>query len=159
MLPQLDKLFGRDPGGLALLKTLLGNVRMALVHGINLIFVSSAAIMARPGVVREDVRDDAGALASPLRPPQDRAGDSAPPREKAEGMTDAEHRRARAREHAVEEPEERSFPLGVLEDALRAGRYAVVLARVERAGSARADHERKPRGERRHRETSTHVVD
>ena len=46
MLPQLDKIFGRDPGGPALLKTLLGNVRMALVHGINLIFVSSAAIMA-----------------------------------------------------------------------------------------------------------------
>jgi MFS family permease len=46
MMPQLDKLFGRDPGGLALLKTLLGSVRMALVHGINLIFVSSAAIMA-----------------------------------------------------------------------------------------------------------------
>jgi hypothetical protein len=46
MMPQLDRTFGRDPGGLALLKTLLGNVRMALVHGINLIFVSSAAIMA-----------------------------------------------------------------------------------------------------------------
>jgi MFS family permease len=43
--PQLDANFGRYPGGLALLKTLLGNVRPALVHGINLIFVSSAVIM------------------------------------------------------------------------------------------------------------------
>jgi hypothetical protein len=46
MRPQLDALFGRYPEGPALLKTLLGNVRTALVHGINLIFVSSAAIMA-----------------------------------------------------------------------------------------------------------------
>ena len=44
-MPQLDAVFGQNPGGLGLLKTLLGNVRMALVHGINLIFVSSAAIM------------------------------------------------------------------------------------------------------------------
>jgi hypothetical protein len=46
MLPKLDELFGSTPGGPALLKTLMGNVRMALVHGINLIFISSAAIMA-----------------------------------------------------------------------------------------------------------------
>jgi EmrB/QacA subfamily drug resistance transporter len=46
MLPQLDGIFARTPGGPALLKTLLGNVRTALVHGINLIFISSAAIMA-----------------------------------------------------------------------------------------------------------------
>jgi hypothetical protein len=45
MRPQLDAMFGRYPGGPALLKTLLENVRGALVHGINLIFVSSAAIM------------------------------------------------------------------------------------------------------------------
>jgi EmrB/QacA subfamily drug resistance transporter len=45
MRPQLDAMFGGDPGGMALLKTLLGNVRVALVHGINLIFISSAAIM------------------------------------------------------------------------------------------------------------------
>ncbi len=36
----------RLSGGPALLKTLLGNVRGALVDGIHLIFVSSAAIMA-----------------------------------------------------------------------------------------------------------------
>ncbi len=69
-----------------------------------------------------------------------------------------EHRRVRGREHAVEEPEEGSFPSGILEDALRAGRDAVVLARVEGAGTARADDERKPRGERRHREAPAHVV-
>jgi hypothetical protein len=44
--PQLDEIFSHYPGGMALLKTLLGNVRTGLVHGINLIFVSSAAIMA-----------------------------------------------------------------------------------------------------------------
>ncbi len=45
MMPQLDGIFSRLPGGMDLLKSLLGNVRMALVHGINLIFVSSAVIM------------------------------------------------------------------------------------------------------------------
>jgi MFS family permease len=42
---QLDAAFAQSPGGLELLKTLLGNVRGALVSGIHLIFVSSAAIM------------------------------------------------------------------------------------------------------------------
>jgi MFS family permease len=46
MRPQLDALFGQTAGGMELLKTLLGNVRGALVHGINLIFISSAVIMA-----------------------------------------------------------------------------------------------------------------
>ena len=45
MRPRLDAMSGRYPGGPGLLKTLLENVRSALVHGINLIFVSSAAIM------------------------------------------------------------------------------------------------------------------
>ncbi len=45
MRPELDTMFGGYPHGLPLLKALLGNVRFALVHGINLIFVSSAAIM------------------------------------------------------------------------------------------------------------------
>lgn len=44
--PQLGATFGRYPNGMALLKTLLGNVPVALVHGIHLIFVSSAVIMA-----------------------------------------------------------------------------------------------------------------
>jgi EmrB/QacA subfamily drug resistance transporter len=45
MRPQLDALFGRYAGGADLLKTLLANVRVGLVHGIRLIFISSAAIM------------------------------------------------------------------------------------------------------------------
>lgn len=45
MRPQLDGMFGAAPGGMELLRELLANVRMALVHGINLIFISSAAIM------------------------------------------------------------------------------------------------------------------
>jgi EmrB/QacA subfamily drug resistance transporter len=44
--PQLEEIFSHYPCGIALLKTLLGNVRTGLVHGINLIFVSSAVIMA-----------------------------------------------------------------------------------------------------------------
>ncbi len=43
--PQLDHLFAGYADGLNLLKSLLGNVRAALVHGINLIFVTSAVIM------------------------------------------------------------------------------------------------------------------
>jgi EmrB/QacA subfamily drug resistance transporter len=46
MMPQLVTRFGEDPGGPALLKALMANVRAGLVHGINLIFVSSAVIMA-----------------------------------------------------------------------------------------------------------------
>jgi EmrB/QacA subfamily drug resistance transporter len=42
---QLDAVFAQTSGGLELLKTLLSNVRGALVHGIHLIFVSSAVIM------------------------------------------------------------------------------------------------------------------
>lgn len=45
MRPQLDAAFGHSAGGTALLKTLLANVPIALVHGINLIFISSAVIM------------------------------------------------------------------------------------------------------------------
>jgi EmrB/QacA subfamily drug resistance transporter len=46
IMPQLVKRFQADPGGDALLKGLMANVRAGLVHGINLIFVSSAVIMA-----------------------------------------------------------------------------------------------------------------
>jgi EmrB/QacA subfamily drug resistance transporter len=46
MRSQLDAIFARYPDGPALLRRLLGNVPLALVHGIHLIFVSSAAIMA-----------------------------------------------------------------------------------------------------------------
>ncbi len=43
--PQLDSLFAGYADGLNLLKALMGHVRSALVHGINLIFVTSAVIM------------------------------------------------------------------------------------------------------------------
>lgn len=45
MRPQLDAIFGRLPGGPAMLATLMANVRTSLVHGLHLIFVSSAVIM------------------------------------------------------------------------------------------------------------------
>ncbi len=44
--PQLDAAFGHYANGPDLLRTLLGNVPVALVHGIHLIFISSAVIMA-----------------------------------------------------------------------------------------------------------------
>jgi EmrB/QacA subfamily drug resistance transporter len=43
--PQLEAGFGKYPGGLELLKLLLGNVRGALVHGIHAIFFVGAVIM------------------------------------------------------------------------------------------------------------------
>jgi MFS family permease len=43
--PQLEAGFGKYPGGLQLLKTLMANVRIALIHGLNRIFVASAVIM------------------------------------------------------------------------------------------------------------------
>jgi EmrB/QacA subfamily drug resistance transporter len=46
MRTRLIEMFGAVPGGPDLLRQLMGNVRTALVHGINLIFVSSAVIMA-----------------------------------------------------------------------------------------------------------------
>ena len=45
MRPQLEKAFGQYPGGLNLLHVLFGNVRTALIHGLNQIFVASAVIM------------------------------------------------------------------------------------------------------------------
>jgi EmrB/QacA subfamily drug resistance transporter len=45
MRPQLEAGFGKYPGGLQLLKTLMANVRIALIHGLNRIFVASAVIM------------------------------------------------------------------------------------------------------------------
>ena len=44
--PQLEAGFGRYPGGLALLKVLFANVRVALTHGIHAIFVAGAIIMS-----------------------------------------------------------------------------------------------------------------
>ena len=46
MRPQLEAAFGKYPGGLQLLQVLLGNVRTALIHGLNRIFIASAVIMS-----------------------------------------------------------------------------------------------------------------
>ena len=46
MRPQIEALFGRYPNGLALMQTLMVNVKGALVHGLHLIFVTSAFVMA-----------------------------------------------------------------------------------------------------------------
>ena len=43
--PQLDAMFNQHPNGAALLETLMANVRASLVHGLHLIFVSSACVM------------------------------------------------------------------------------------------------------------------
>jgi len=43
--PQLESTFGQIPGGLNLLQALFANVRTALLHGLQLIFVSSAVVM------------------------------------------------------------------------------------------------------------------
>jgi MFS family permease len=43
MRPQLESAFG--PSGQDLLKTLLANVRTSLIHGLQLIFISSAVLM------------------------------------------------------------------------------------------------------------------
>lgn len=45
MRPQLEAAFAKLTGGEALLKALFGNVRMALVHGLQLIFLTSAVVM------------------------------------------------------------------------------------------------------------------
>ena len=46
MRPQIEALFSRYPNGLELMQTLMINVRESLVHGLHLIFVSSACVMA-----------------------------------------------------------------------------------------------------------------
>ncbi len=45
MRPQIEALFSRYPNGLELMQTLMVNVRESLVHGLHLIFVSSACMM------------------------------------------------------------------------------------------------------------------
>jgi EmrB/QacA subfamily drug resistance transporter len=55
--PQLEAGFGRYPGGLQLLKLLMANVRMALVHGIHAIFVVGAIIMAGAVILNAFLRE------------------------------------------------------------------------------------------------------
>jgi hypothetical protein len=45
MHTQLEAAFGKIPGGLDLMRTLLASVRAALVHGLHLIFLASAIVM------------------------------------------------------------------------------------------------------------------
>lgn len=54
---QLQAAFSRLPGGMELLHTLYGDVRFALVHGLKLIFVSSAVLMAGAVLLNLLLRD------------------------------------------------------------------------------------------------------
>ena len=55
--PQLETAFGRYPGGTALLRLLFANVRTSLVHGLQLIFMSSAVIMTAAIVLNVMLRN------------------------------------------------------------------------------------------------------
>jgi hypothetical protein len=55
--PQLEAGFGRYPGGLQLLKILLANVRLALIHGIHAIFVVGAIVMCGSVVLNAFLRE------------------------------------------------------------------------------------------------------
>jgi len=54
---QLEQAFSRWPGGADLLRGLYGNVRFALVHGLKLIFISSAVLMAAATLLNFFLRD------------------------------------------------------------------------------------------------------
>jgi len=51
MRPQMEAFFSRYPNGLALMQTLMVNVRESLVHGLHLIFLSSVCVMAGAAVL------------------------------------------------------------------------------------------------------------
>jgi EmrB/QacA subfamily drug resistance transporter len=55
--PQLEAGFGKYPGGLDLLKLLMSNVRLALIHGIHAIFVVGAIIMCGAVVLNAFLRE------------------------------------------------------------------------------------------------------
>lgn len=55
--PQLEAAFGHYPGGLQLLKLLMGNVRLGLVNGIHAIFVVGAIIMCAAVVLNAFLRE------------------------------------------------------------------------------------------------------
>jgi EmrB/QacA subfamily drug resistance transporter len=55
--PQLESAFGHYAGGLELLKLLMANVRIALVHGIHAIFVVGAIIMSCAVVLNAFLRE------------------------------------------------------------------------------------------------------
>ncbi len=55
--PQLETAFGQHPGGLQLLKLLMGNVRLGLVDGIHAIFVVGAILMCAAVVLNAFLRE------------------------------------------------------------------------------------------------------
>jgi EmrB/QacA subfamily drug resistance transporter len=57
MRPKLDAAFGPSPAGLRLLQTLLANVRIGLLHGLQHIFFASAVIMCLAVVLHLVLRD------------------------------------------------------------------------------------------------------
>lgn len=72
-LPELDKIFGQIPGGMALLKNLLASVRSGLVHGINLVFILSTVIMAIAVVLNLMLRSIPLRHGAPAPPPHPEA--------------------------------------------------------------------------------------
>ena len=57
MRPQIEALFSRYPNGLELMQALMVNVRESLVHGLHLIFVSSACVMGGAVVLNLLLKD------------------------------------------------------------------------------------------------------
>jgi EmrB/QacA subfamily drug resistance transporter len=55
--PQLETAFGHYPGGLQLLKLLMVNVRVSLIHGLHAIFVVGAIIMSGAVVLNAFLRE------------------------------------------------------------------------------------------------------
>ena len=109
--------------------------------------------------VGEHVVDDARALAALLRPAQHDIGDAQPPAHHAEGVAHGQQRRVVVGADGVEQREQRRFPAGILGDALRPRRDAVVEARIQMAGAAGADVDRvPPAGRSRNLVSAAHVV-
>jgi EmrB/QacA subfamily drug resistance transporter len=57
MRPQLESAFGKYPGGTELLRLLFADVRTALAHGLQLIFITSAVVMTAAIVLNVLLRD------------------------------------------------------------------------------------------------------
>jgi hypothetical protein len=57
MRDKLDAAFGHSPAGLQLLQTLLANVRISLLHGLQRVFFASAVIMTLAVILHLMLRD------------------------------------------------------------------------------------------------------
>jgi hypothetical protein len=57
MHDKLDAAFGHTPGGLHLLQTLLANVRIGLLHGLQRVFFASAVMMTLAVILHVVLRD------------------------------------------------------------------------------------------------------